>query len=134
MLIKIVLFGYSRGLVTSRALERACQENITFMALSCAQKPGHSTIAAFVSSIDKEIEPLFTKALLICEELCPTGAMEADSGKVDKEKCIACLACVANYPENVSKINDMSDSWSFKLEMEKTTEESLKGLKSKIYL
>lgn len=60
--------------------------------------------------------------------------MEADSGKVDKEKCIACLACVANYPENVSKINDMSDSWSFKLEMEKTTEESLKGLKSKIYL
>ena len=68
VLIKIVLFGYSRGLVTSRSLERACRENITFMALSCEQKPDHSTIAAFVSSIDKEIEPLFTKVLLICEE------------------------------------------------------------------
>jgi len=68
VLIKIVLFGYSRGLISSRSLERACQENITFMALSCAQKPDHSTIAAFVSSMDKEIEPLFTKALLICEE------------------------------------------------------------------
>ncbi|MDB9822622.1 transposase, partial [Deltaproteobacteria bacterium] len=68
VLIKIVLFGYSRGLISSRSLERACLENITFMALACGQKPDHSTIAAFVSSIDKEIEALFTKVLLICEE------------------------------------------------------------------
>jgi transposase len=67
-LIKIVLFGYSRGLISSRSLERACLENITFMALSCGQKPDHSTIAAFVSSIDEEVETLFTKVLLICEE------------------------------------------------------------------
>lgn len=68
VLIKIVLFGYSRGMISSRSLERACFENITFMALACWQKPDHSTIAAFVSSLDKEIEPLFTKVLLICEE------------------------------------------------------------------
>jgi len=68
VLIKIVLFGYSRGLISSRSLERACKENITFMALSCGQKPDHSTIAAFVSSLDKAIEPLFTKVLLICDE------------------------------------------------------------------
>lgn len=68
VLIKIILFGYSRGMISSRSLERACHENITFMALACGQKPDHSTIAAFVSSLDKEIEPLFTKVLLICEE------------------------------------------------------------------
>jgi transposase len=68
VLIKIVLFGYSRGMISSRSLERACRENITFMALACGQMPDHSTIAAFVSSLDKEIEPLFTKVLLICEE------------------------------------------------------------------
>jgi len=67
ILIKIVLFGYSRGLISSRSLERACRENIIFMALACGQMPDHSTIAAFVSSLDKEIEPLFTKVLLICE-------------------------------------------------------------------
>jgi ferredoxin len=71
---------------------------------------------------------------MICEELCPTGAMEAESGEADKGKCIACLACVANCPESVLKINDMSNSWSFKLEMEKTTEASIKRKKSKIYL
>jgi transposase len=40
VLIKIVLFGYSRGLITSRSLECACRENITFMSLACGQKPG----------------------------------------------------------------------------------------------
>jgi transposase len=68
VLIKVVLFGYSRGLISSRSLERACKENITFMALSCGQKPDHSTIAAFVSSLNNEIGPLFTKVLLICDE------------------------------------------------------------------
>jgi transposase len=35
VLIKIILFGYSRGMISSRSLERACNENITFMALAC---------------------------------------------------------------------------------------------------
>ena len=61
LLIKIVLFGYSRGLISSRSLERACRENITFMALACGQTPDHSTLAAFVSSIDQQIETLFTQ-------------------------------------------------------------------------
>jgi transposase len=68
VLIKIVLFGYSRGMISSRSLERACRENITFMALSCGQKPDHSTIAAFVSSIENEIDILLTNVLLVCEE------------------------------------------------------------------
>jgi ferredoxin len=70
---------------------------------------------------------------LVCEELCPTGAIEVESGEADKEKCIACLACVSNCPEEVLRINDMSNSWSLKLDMEKVTVESLKEQKSKIY-
>jgi len=70
---------------------------------------------------------------LECEELCPSGAIEAESGEADKEKCIACLACVSNCPEKVLKINDTSKSWSIKLEMEKVTEESINEQKSKIY-
>jgi len=54
VLIKIVLFGYSRGLISSRSLERACRENIIFMVLACGQMPDHSTIAAFVSSLGEE--------------------------------------------------------------------------------
>jgi transposase len=68
VLLKVVLLGYSRGLVTSRKIERACYENVTFMALSCNQRPDHSTIAAFVSSMKDQILPLFCDILLVCEQ------------------------------------------------------------------
>jgi len=68
ILLKVVLFAYSRGLISSRKIERACRENVTFMALSCCQYPDHSTIAAFVSSMRDEILPLFRDVLLVCEQ------------------------------------------------------------------
>ena len=68
VLLKVVLFAYSRGIVSSRKIERGCQENVTFMALACGAKPDHSTIAAFVSSMKREILPLFRDILLVCEQ------------------------------------------------------------------
>ena len=68
VLLKIVLFAYSRGLTGSRRIEQARRENVSFMALACGQKPDHSTIAAFVSSMKHEIMPLFRDVLMVCEE------------------------------------------------------------------
>jgi transposase len=68
VLLKVVLLAYSRGLISSRKIERACCENVTFMAMSCNQRPDHSTIASFVSSMKDEIFPLFRDILLVCEE------------------------------------------------------------------
>jgi len=68
ILLKVVLFAYSRGLISSRRIERACRENVTFMALSGNQRPDHSIIAAFVSSMKDDILPLFRDILLICEQ------------------------------------------------------------------
>ena len=71
---------------------------------------------------------------MICEESCPTGAMNAETGEAEEGKCIACLGCVAKCPEDALKINDMSDNWAFKLEMEKVSEEGIQQKKSRIYL
>ena len=68
ILLKVVLLGYSRGLTSSRDIERACCENVLFMAMSCNQRPDHSTIAAFVSSMKDQIKPLFTDILLVCDQ------------------------------------------------------------------
>jgi transposase len=69
ILLKVVLLAYSRGLISSRKIERACRENVVFIALACGQQPDHSTIAAFVSSMKEEILPLFRDVLLVCEEM-----------------------------------------------------------------
>jgi len=39
------------------------------MALACGQTPDHSTIAAFITSMKGEIEPLFCNVLLACDEM-----------------------------------------------------------------
>jgi transposase len=69
LLLKVILFAYSRGMLSSRQIERACRENVLFMALSGGCHPDHSTLAHFVSSMQKEIESVFTNILLVCEEL-----------------------------------------------------------------
>lgn len=100
ILLKIVLFGYSRGLISSRKIERACKENVTFMALCCGEQPDHSTIAAFVSSMKGGILPLFRDVLLVCEEegllggtffaldgcKLPSNASRKGSGTIDDLK------------------------------------------------
>src|SRR6266496_1643147 len=69
LLLKVILFAYSRGMLSSRQIERACNENVLFMALSGGSHPDHSTLARFVSSMQKEIESLFANILLVCDEL-----------------------------------------------------------------
>jgi transposase len=69
ILLKVILLGYAKGMISSRQIERACQENIIFIALSYGYAPDHSTIASFISSMQSEIESLFCNVLLVCEEL-----------------------------------------------------------------
>jgi transposase len=76
VLLKVVLLAYARGINTSRKIERACKENVVFMAMSCWQEPDHSTIAPFVSSMKEEILPLFRDVLLVCEEMGLLGGTE----------------------------------------------------------
>ena len=68
VLLKVILLGYARGLLSSRQLERACRENVLFMALAGEQTPDHSTLATFVSSIHAEVPALFTQVLLVCDQ------------------------------------------------------------------
>ncbi len=68
LLLKVILLGYARGIIGSRRLERACQENITFLALACGSRPDHSTLAAFVGKLQGRIELIFSEVLLVCHE------------------------------------------------------------------
>ncbi len=34
-ILLMVILGYSRGLISSRQIKRACKENVTFMTLTC---------------------------------------------------------------------------------------------------
>jgi transposase len=69
ILLKIILYAYSRGITSSRKIAQCCQENVIFMALSADTQPHFTTIADFISTSGQEIIHLFLEILLICDEM-----------------------------------------------------------------
>ena len=69
ILLKVILLAYAKGMISSRQIERACQENVIFIALSYGYAPDHSTIAQFIVSMQSEIQNIFGNILLVCEEM-----------------------------------------------------------------
>lgn len=67
ILLKIVLYTYSKGIISSRKIAQCCGENIIFMALSADTRPHFTTIADFISTMDKEIIHLFLQVLMVCD-------------------------------------------------------------------
>ncbi len=63
LLLKVVLFAYSRGIVSSRAMAAACREQVTFMALTGDHAPHFTTLAEFVRSLGDDITRIFTQVL-----------------------------------------------------------------------
>ncbi len=69
ILLKVILLAYAKGMISSRQIERACHENIIFIALSYGYAPDHTTIASFISSMQNQISSIFSDILMVCEEL-----------------------------------------------------------------
>ncbi len=65
-LLKVVLFAYYKGLLSSRKIEEACRTNVLFMALAGEARPDHATLAAFVSAKCSLIKGVFIQVLSIC--------------------------------------------------------------------
>jgi transposase len=66
ILLKIILFAYSRGIISSRRIARACEENVVFMALAADTRPHFTTIADFISSMADKITSVFRDILAVC--------------------------------------------------------------------
>ena len=68
ILLKIILFAYSKGITSSREIAWCCKTNILFKALACDSEPHFTTIASFVSGFSQQIEAVFEQVLLVCHQ------------------------------------------------------------------
>jgi transposase len=68
VLLKIILYAYSKGIVSSRDIATCCEKNVTFMALAGNLRPHFTSIADFVSESTEEITSLFRDVLMVCDE------------------------------------------------------------------
>ena len=69
VMLKIVFFAYSLGIIHSRKIERECYTNVVMMALSGNTRPHFTTIADFISHMGDKAALLFRDVLLICDQM-----------------------------------------------------------------
>jgi len=68
LMTSLLLHAYSRGIYSSRRIERACEERVDFMALTGGEKPDHSTICLFRSDHREALSALFVQVLALCRD------------------------------------------------------------------
>jgi transposase len=72
-LIKLIIYGYSKGRMSSRGLWELGKSNIIAKALTGDIQPHWTTIADFVSHNGEGFKDVFTKVLAYCAELDLVG-------------------------------------------------------------
>ncbi len=85
MLLKVLLYGYSIGLRSSRRLQKAIREDVVFMWLAGLQEPDFRTISDFRKDRIKDVKRLFGEVLGICTELgmVQCGRVSIDGTKLE---------------------------------------------------
>jgi transposase len=85
MLLKVILYGYSTGIRSSRRLQRAIREDVVFMWLAGMQEPDFRTISDFRKERIKDIKKLFNQVLGICYKLgmVQCGKISIDGTKIE---------------------------------------------------
>lgn len=69
MLVKIILYGYTIGIRSSRKLANRCQEDIVFMWVAGRHTPDFRTLSDFRKDKMKDVKKIFEQALTVCFEL-----------------------------------------------------------------
>ena len=84
MMTALLLYGYSRGVYSSRRLARACEERLDFMAVTAMNRPDFRTISDFRKRHLGALGDLFTQVLALCARagLVKLGHVALDGTKI----------------------------------------------------
>jgi transposase len=80
VLIKLIIYGYTKGICSSRGIAELSRNNIIGKALSEDMEPHWTTIANFISANGEKFKETFVKVLMYCGEL---GLIEGRTFAVD---------------------------------------------------
>lgn len=84
LMVKLLVYGYCTGRMSSRKLEQATYDDVAFRVLCCDQHPDHDSIAAFRKRHLAALGQLFVQVLQLCQRagLVKLGHVAVDSTKI----------------------------------------------------
>jgi transposase len=112
-IMKLIIFGYSYGIRSSRKLERACYDNLSFIWLMGGLKPDFCTIARFRHTYKEAIRRVLKQCVHLCIklDLISSNMLFIDGSKFranasinntwTKEKCQKSLKKLEEYIDHL---------------------------------
>jgi transposase len=84
LMVKLLIYGYCVGKLSSRKLEQATYDDVPFRVLCANQQPDHASIAEFRKRHLQELAQLFVQVLQLCERvgLVKLGHVAIDGTKI----------------------------------------------------
>lgn len=84
LMVKLLIYGYCTGRMSSRKIEQATHEDVAFRVLACNQQPDHDSIAAFRKRHLAALANLFVQILELCQRagLVKLGHVAIDGTKI----------------------------------------------------
>jgi len=115
MLTALLLYGYSRGIYSSRQLARACEERVDMMAVTGLNRPDFRTISDFRKRHLGALSALFVQVLRLCQAagLVKLGHVAVGGTKLranaSKHKAMSYGRMVAQEPKLAAEVQAWLD-------------------------
>jgi transposase len=113
MMVKLLIYGYCVGKMSSRKIEEATYDDVGFRVLACNQQPDHDSIAEFRKRHLEEIGRLFVQVVDMCQRagLVKLGHVAIDGTKIkanaSKRKSLTYKELTKGEKELEAKIKEL---------------------------
>jgi transposase len=113
MMVALLFYAYARGNRSSRGIERACREDVTYKVITAMRVPDHSTIAEFRRRHETALGELFTEVLELCHEagLVEVGVISIDGTKIRANASRGANRSYERLVADILKEAEETDRW-----------------------
>jgi transposase len=112
MMVKVLLYGYCKGITSSRRLAEALESDVGFRYLAANQQPNFRTISDFRKDHLEALSGLFVRLLQLCQEagLMKMGRVALDGTKVPGNAALAANRTRAQLEAEVARVFEEAEA------------------------
>src|SRR5512139_70157 len=129
MMVALLLYAYSRGVYSSRKIERACEERMDFMAVTAMNRPDFRTIAKFRRRHLDALSGLFVQVLKLCRAagLAKLGHVALDGTKIQANASVHKAMSYGRMLETEKRLAAEVADWFARAEASDAEEDRTEG-------
>src|SRR6516165_5639891 len=113
VMVALLLYSFARGNRSSRGIERACREDVTYKLITAMRVADHSTIAEFRRRHEQALGELFCEVLALCDEagLVEVGVISVDGTKIRANASRGANRTYEKLVADILKEAEETDRW-----------------------